>query len=342
LHCRFIVGNPLANISPLAFRGADIRGPNLQVRTDFLHCCGAEWLAYGIPGQKRITIGGGSASSLVCASPQTAQGRDLLAPVAQGGLYDLATKPAVCPPVCQSDEYLMRPAVAGADGSIISSCVAACPVGYAGVALLASAGSEGRECIRCTRNHLHMYRAMLTDPGCAVCHAGADPAVPFNPSNCTACLSGYLVNPDQGCVRGCNETIDGAPQDHYGATAGADPPRCHRCTDYANCTRCPSTPNVCTECTNGLVLSNGTCKSHCPASVLKPGRPATSDNDLDFKVRWAVSGGYADASGQQRGLYCRQTVGLESGAPMPHLALAPVATFVNHQTVFLSIRLHGD
>ena len=55
---RYIYDNPrLAHISPQAFQGAVVRFI-FKIVTSSLHCCGAEWLAYGVPGQPRLTLTG--------------------------------------------------------------------------------------------------------------------------------------------------------------------------------------------------------------------------------------------------------------------------------------------
>ena len=97
----------LKHISSRAFQNAS-KIHSLQIKTNNLHCCGAEWLAYGgIADQPALDR---SSSNLVCGSPAHVKGRSLLLPVASGGLYDPVTKPRICVPQCpNSSHYAVQP-----------------------------------------------------------------------------------------------------------------------------------------------------------------------------------------------------------------------------------------
>lgn len=120
--CSRLEGNPLANIYPQAFEGAAI-SDTFMIKTSALNCCGADWLAYGVPGQKRLTTTGPFASSLVCASPPYAKGRSLLEPVTEGGFYDPDSNLHVCAAPCSDNRFPVQSGVLGPDGNWTFSCV---------------------------------------------------------------------------------------------------------------------------------------------------------------------------------------------------------------------------
>ena len=326
-----IDGSPIASIHKNAFESFVYR--SMTIVTTSLRCCNHEHL---LNRDLKLT----STSKIVCGFPSDIAGRDLLLPVADGGLNSQSPDYTICENRCPNGGYAIHPGTEGSNGVFTFECADNCPPSTGPVQI----ENRAIECFQCTLPSTGSY---ALDSNCANCTAGDDPDDPYRPSTCTACSAGYLYNPVAGCVAACSEAADGSLLLNFGATAvnnddtgSASSSRrvCHRCTD-PDCAHCRGRPDTCDKCFNGKILHLGQCGTSCPNSTLKDGAPQGSENDADYLERWVIDGVYDPVAQEQVDLRCRQAVSRDNSRPLVSLQLIPSTEYVVDGIAILAVNI---